>query len=151
MAEICVDFDGTCVTHEFPEVGKDIGAVPVLKELIANGHQLILWTMRSDDANHKDPDKRWALRDAINWFKKNDIGLHAVEVNPTQHKWTSSRKCYAHHYIDDAAIGCPLVSPPTYDEHAQINGKPVVRTLIPRAYVDWRRMRGLLVEKGLIK
>jgi len=27
--EICIDFDGTCVTHEFPKVGKDIGAVPV--------------------------------------------------------------------------------------------------------------------------
>lgn len=31
---IAVDFDGTCVTHEFPKVGKDIGAVPVLKELV---------------------------------------------------------------------------------------------------------------------
>ena len=31
---IAVDFDVTCVTHEFPKVGKDIGAVPVLKELI---------------------------------------------------------------------------------------------------------------------
>lgn len=31
---IAVDFDGTCVTHEFPRVGKDIGAVPVLKELV---------------------------------------------------------------------------------------------------------------------
>ena len=33
---IGIDFDGTCVTHEFPFVGIDIGAVPVLKELIAN-------------------------------------------------------------------------------------------------------------------
>jgi len=32
--EICIDFDGTCVTHEFPKVGKDIGAVPVLKKLV---------------------------------------------------------------------------------------------------------------------
>jgi hypothetical protein len=28
---IAVDFDGTCVTHEYPKVGRDIGAVPVLK------------------------------------------------------------------------------------------------------------------------
>jgi hypothetical protein len=27
---IVIDFDGTCVAHEFPKVGKDIGAVPVL-------------------------------------------------------------------------------------------------------------------------
>ena len=43
---IAVDFDGTCVTHEYPKVGKDIGAAPVLKKLIKEGHQLILHTMR---------------------------------------------------------------------------------------------------------
>ena len=30
---IGVDFDGTCVTHDFPYVGKDIGSVPVLKRM----------------------------------------------------------------------------------------------------------------------
>jgi hypothetical protein len=33
---IAVDFDGTCVTHEYPRVGQDIGAVPVLKKLVEN-------------------------------------------------------------------------------------------------------------------
>lgn len=28
---IGIDFDGTCVTHDFPRIGKDIGAQPVLK------------------------------------------------------------------------------------------------------------------------
>ena len=50
--EICIDFDGTCVTHDFPKVGKDIGAIPVLKKLIENGHNLILFTMRSDDQDY---------------------------------------------------------------------------------------------------
>ena len=44
---IAVDFDGTCTTHEYPSIGKDIGAVPVLKKLVRNGHKLIIWTMRS--------------------------------------------------------------------------------------------------------
>jgi len=35
---IAIDFDGTCVTHDFPKVGKDIGAVPVLRELVENGY-----------------------------------------------------------------------------------------------------------------
>jgi hydroxymethylpyrimidine pyrophosphatase-like HAD family hydrolase len=48
---IAIDFDGTCVTHEFPKVGKDINAVPVLKALVENGHQLVLFTMRSDIVN----------------------------------------------------------------------------------------------------
>jgi hydroxymethylpyrimidine pyrophosphatase-like HAD family hydrolase len=45
---IAIDFDGTCVSHEYPLVGKDIGAIPVLKELMSNGHRLILFTMRSN-------------------------------------------------------------------------------------------------------
>lgn len=44
---IAVDFDGTCVTHEFPYVGKEIGAAEVLKELTDKGHKIILFTMRS--------------------------------------------------------------------------------------------------------
>jgi len=31
--DIVIDFDGTCVTHDFPRVGKDIGAEPVLRKL----------------------------------------------------------------------------------------------------------------------
>ena len=37
---IAVDFDGTCVAHEFPKVGKDIGAAPILKKLVEKGHRL---------------------------------------------------------------------------------------------------------------
>ena len=51
--EIAIDFDGTCTTHEFPKIGKDIGAVRVLKRLINNGHNLILFTMRSDRRRNK--------------------------------------------------------------------------------------------------
>ena len=46
--DIIIDFDGTCVTHEFPEIGKDIGSDIVLKKLISHGHNLILFTMRCD-------------------------------------------------------------------------------------------------------
>ena len=30
---IAIDFDGTCVTDEFPKIGKDIGAVPYSNKL----------------------------------------------------------------------------------------------------------------------
>lgn len=33
---IAIDFDGTCVTHEYPNIGRDIG--PVLRKLVENGH-----------------------------------------------------------------------------------------------------------------
>ena len=35
---IAIDFDGTCVTHDYTRIGKDFGAVPVLKKIVENGH-----------------------------------------------------------------------------------------------------------------
>ena len=96
---IAIDFDGTCVTHEYPKVGRDIGAAPVLKELVEKGHKLILWTMRSGDA----------LNDAADWFHDNNIPLFGINSNPEQHTWTRSPKAYAQLYIDDAALGIPLI------------------------------------------
>ena len=118
---IAVDFDGTCVTHEYPRVGKDIGAVPVLKKLTNSGHKLVLNTMRSGDE----------LADAIQWFIDNDIPLYGVNENPTQKEWTASPKVYAHIYIDDCAFGCPLKMDPA------IGDKP---------FVDW-----IAVEKNLME
>lgn len=112
---IAIDFDGTCVTHDYPLVGKDIGAVPVLQKLVKIGHQLILWTMRSGTA----------LEDAVDWFNKNNIPLYGIQINPTQEKWTSSPKAYAQLYIDDAALGCPLVYNIEYSS---------------RPYVDWKKI-----------
>ena len=55
---IAIDFDGTCVTHAYPDVGREIGAPRVLHKIVDAGGQLILWTMRS--GSH--------LEDAVNWF-----------------------------------------------------------------------------------
>lgn len=72
--EICIDFDGTCVTHEFPKIGKDIGALPVLNKLANAGHNLILFIMRSDieevtsnDYGIHKQDGNY-LTDAVNWI-----------------------------------------------------------------------------------
>ncbi len=114
---ICVDFDGTCVSHKFPEIGKDIGAIPVLKELVAKGHKLILWTMRANREVLGDTQDEFIidakgtfLTDAVNWFKENDIPLYGIQKNPTQVNWTTSPKAYADKYIDDSAVGCPLIT-----------------------------------------
>jgi hypothetical protein len=141
MADICIDFDGTCVTHAFPEVGKDIGAVPVLKKLIQNGHNLILFTMRSDVINPETSDETIVpkggnyLTDALNWFKENDIPLYGIQTNPTQHTWTHSPKAYGQLYIDDAALGCPL----------KLN-----KYLSDRPFVDWQMVEVFLKINGFI-
>ena len=75
-ALIAVDFDGTVVTHAYPEIGDDAGAVPVLKELTDNGCRLILYTMRHGKL----------LDDAIRWFRERGIPLYAV--NETEHRTT---------------------------------------------------------------
>lgn len=120
---IAVDFDGTCVTHAYPAIGEDIGAIPILKRLAANGHKLILYTMRD----------KFELEEARNWFMKNEIPLYGVQLNPSQRNWTTSPKCYANLYIDDSALGCPLV----YPEGA-------------RPYVDWFEVEQLLMLEELI-
>ena len=122
---IAIDFDGTCVTHDYPRIGKDINAVNVLKKLVANGHKLILNTMRSGKE----------LKEAINWFKKNDIELYGVNKNPTQRKWTNSPKVYAHLYIDDAALGCPL---------------KMDLSISDRPFVDWEAVSRLLKDNGIL-
>lgn len=138
---IAIDFDGTCVTHEFPSVGKDVGAVPVLKKLVKGGHSLILYTMRSDklEVNSKDktihPTAGKHLTDAVEWFKKNNIPLYGINSNPTQSSWTSSPKAYAQLYIDDAALGCPLIDAPEYSE---------------RPFVDWEEIESMLKKRGII-
>ncbi len=122
---IAIDFDGTCVTHDYPRIGKDIGATEVLKRLIKSGHKLILNTMRSGKE----------LQDAIDWFKENDIELYGANKNPSQKSWTNSPKVYAHMYIDDAALGCPL--------KMDLN-------LSNRPFVDWGVVSTLLKDHAII-
>ena len=69
---IAIDFDGTCVTHEYPDVGRDIGAAEVIRKFVARGDKIILFTMRSGEP----------LYDACEWFRKNDIELFGVNENP---------------------------------------------------------------------
>lgn len=138
---VAVDFDGTCVTHEYPEVGKDIGAVPVLKKLVENGHQLMLWTMRGT----KPVGDRDTLLEAVQWFEKNNIPLWGINENPDQHRsqWTNSHKQYAQLYIDDAALGCPLKT--DYVIFKGMETEP-----IGRPYVNWVEVERMLTEKGII-
>ena len=121
---IAVDFDGTCVTHDYPYIGSDIGAVPVLKELVDAGYNLVLNTMRSGRLE----------KDAVKWFKENNIPLYGVNCNPDQKSWTSSPKVFADLYIDDAALGIPLKT-------SQTSTRP---------FVDGVAVRELLVSLGYL-
>lgn len=121
---IAVDFDGTCVDHRYPDVGLDVPhAVDVLQELVAAGHQLIIWTMR--DGHY--------LEAAEAWYRHHNIPYLGANRNPRQ-DWSTSPKAYAQIYIDDAALGCPLATHP----------------VAARPFVDWVEVRRLLVERGVL-
>jgi hypothetical protein len=121
---IAIDFDGTCVAHAYPEIGHEIGAPAVLRALAASGHQLILWTVRSGEH----------LAAAEEWFVKHEIPLYGVNKNPQQSSWSASPKCHANLFIDDLALGAPLLSP--------AGGA--------RRYIDWRTVALRFIDENTI-
>jgi hydroxymethylpyrimidine pyrophosphatase-like HAD family hydrolase len=95
---IAVDFDGTIVDHEYPEIGKPkLFVFETLKALQEKGHQLILWTYRAG----KELDK------AVEYCKKNGVEFYAVNKNYPEEVYddTISRKIIADIYIDDRNFG----------------------------------------------
>lgn len=96
--KIAIDFDGTIVEHQYPEIGKEkLFAFQTLKELEKKGARLILWTFRTG----KELDA------AIEFCRKNGIEFYAVNKNyPEEVPDDSiSRKINADIYIDDKNIG----------------------------------------------
>ena len=126
---IAIDGDGTCWTSDWPSMGKDIGAAPILKKLVKNGHKLMLWTMRGSRPGYN------TLDDAVNWFKKNDVELWGINENPEQSSMHfNGHKQFADLYIDDAALGAPLKTDKAFH---------------PRLFIDWEKVDKMLEEMGL--
>lgn len=118
LKSICVDFDGTCVDHAYPDVGRDAPyAVRVLR-LLSGKYNLVLCTMRSGEN----------LDCAVDWFDFWDVPLWGVNKNPDQ-GWTTSPKPWGHIYIDDCGFGCPLVHPEGFN----------------RPVVDWLEVERVLL------
>ncbi|MCX6326160.1 MAG: hydrolase [Bacteroidia bacterium] len=96
--KIAVDFDGTIVEHEYPEIGKEkLFAFQTLKELNKMGAMLILWTFRTGKE----------LEEAVEFCRKNGVEFYAVNKNYPEEIFdeTVSRKIDADIYIDDKNIG----------------------------------------------
>lgn len=113
---IAIDFDGTCVEFRYPKIGPSIGAAPVLRRLVDAGHSLILNTMREGEE----------LEQAAEWFRERGIKLCGTNQG-------MNTKMFAHLYIDDSALGCPLKNDSA------------------RPYVDWEEVERLLVERGFLE
>lgn len=139
---IGLDFDGTCVGHKYPDIGKEVpDAVRVLKRLQECGHCIMLWTMRVDS-----PKEGPVLTDAVKWLTDRGISVWGVCENPQQKSrgWSKGNKQFAHIYIDDAALGCPLLDPATNQpltDYLEAKERPIV---------DWKTIEKMLAARGVL-
>jgi hypothetical protein len=99
---IAVDFDGTIVEHKYPSIGKEKPfAVETLRALAADGHTLILWTVRHGKL----------LDDALAWCRERKLVFFAVNSNYPEgslfgkNSSAASPKIEADVYIDDRNLG----------------------------------------------
>lgn len=99
---IAVDFDGTIVEHKYPEIGKEKPfATATLRQLIADGHKLILWSVREGKL----------LDEAVEWCEQRGVRFYAINADLNEDESDKgenahfSRKIKAHVFIDDRNIG----------------------------------------------
>lgn len=100
---IAVDFDGTVVEWDYPRIGAPLPhAVKVLRQLVDDGHEIVLWTVREDHPT--DINKRY-LSEAAAWFAQRGIPLLGVNALPEDRDFRNfpnpRRKVNAHLFIDD--------------------------------------------------
>ena len=97
---IAVDFDGTIVEHRYPAIGPELPfAIDTLRQLAAEGHRLILWTVREGQY----------LEDAVEFCRSRGLEFYAVnrdypEEEPERNN-RFTRKLKADLWIDDRNLG----------------------------------------------
>jgi hypothetical protein len=155
MATILIDFDGTCIPT-LPLGGYsdyNTGAEKVLKRLVNEGHQLVLWTVRNDSKNNpyniaaKQFIGKNSLDEAVDWFKERDIPLFGINQVPGEIDVVGEgRKILGDFLIDDTAIGTPLKYV-KIQYYSYITG---IEQEIETYHVDWELVEKLLIKLNLL-
>jgi hypothetical protein len=96
---IAIDFDGTIVEDAYPGIGKPKRfAMESMKELIKDGHQLILWTYRYGER----------LQEAVDFCAKQGVEFYSINASHPEELFEEgvmSRKIHADIFVDDRMIG----------------------------------------------
>ncbi len=97
---IAVDFDGTIVENRYPKIGNEIPfATQTLKMLQAEGHMIVLWTVRNGHL----------LDEAVEWCRQRGLDFYAVNRNFEGEEYEPdsrfSVKVKADVFIDDRNVG----------------------------------------------
>ena len=99
---VAVDFDGTLVEDEFPEIGRENPEMfELCKQLKDQGIRIILWTSRANDNEMRNLDR------AVEFCRSKGLEFDAVNENIKEVREMfggDTRKVYADLYIDDKAI-----------------------------------------------
>ena len=98
MIRVAVDFDGTIVENDYPQLGKPmLFAFETLKELQKRGFTLILWTIRTGKL----------LDEAVEFCRQNGVEFYAVNQNHPEEVFDASlpRKIEVDVFIDDRNLG----------------------------------------------
>jgi len=115
QAIMAIDFDGTIADHRYPDIGEEVpGAFEWMRKWKDAGAILTLLTMRKD-CDEYGP----MLQQAIDFCESHGIVFDSVNESYMVEPWMSA-KVYANAYVDDAAIGCPLIA------NKRMGGRPMV-------------------------
>lgn len=104
---LAIDFDGTIVAEEYPDIGRDLGAFPYLHRYQSAGAKIVLLTMRSGGK----------LQEAVDYCRTyGAFEFDYINCNPEHEmQWAHgkynnqmSRKVFANMYIDDRSVGVPI-------------------------------------------
>lgn len=99
---VAVDFDGTLVTDNFPDIGEPIEDMfASMKYLRENGVKVVLWTSRNMYKN------RDLLEEAIQFCNEQGLEFDAINENVQEVQELTgedTRKIYADLYIDDKSV-----------------------------------------------
>lgn len=131
---IYLDFDGTIVEHNYPEIGEyNEGCFKVIKKLQTAGHEIILNTIRSGMRNG-------TLEEALYYLKKNRHHLlnpltecTIFKMPPEEWNWSSMKES-GDIYIDDIAPGIHLKK-----AHKVADSK----------MVDWKKVDEDFIKNGI--
>lgn len=87
-----VDFDGTIVDHEFPDIGNEKPfAIETLKALQAEGHKVVIWTCRGEPY----------ITPVVEWLEQRGFKPDAINSNVVNVSGFADPKIVADVYIDD--------------------------------------------------
>lgn len=107
-----VDFDGTIVENDFPNIGKlHEGVRDYILEKHDEGHTIILWTTRQNEK----------LDEALKFCIENGIPIDYVNENVPWLEFDTSDKIFADVYVDDRSYN-PFKD--DLDEQVQLSQPP---------------------------